>query len=130
MDSTRKKKKTLTELAVGGGMMVVFLPLILLAIFWTVVAVGLGLLLIFVLYGNLSTYLPMLLVYGALLAVMIFVSVKFTQRFTMLFRRWRGIRQEQRRVASLSSYRLSTDDDIDSETWLAETDRSDRQQTL
>lgn len=99
MSHDKKKKKTLIELAVGGGLMVIFLPLILLAVFWTIVAIGLGLMFTFVLSASPTIFLPMLLVYGALLAIMIFVGLRFSQRFRVLFQRWRGIRQERRRVA-------------------------------
>ena len=101
MDTSKRKKKTLTELAIGSGLLILFLPLILLAIFWTAVAIGVGLLLTLVMRDNSAAFVPMVMVYGALLTVMIFVTIKFSTRFRLLFRRLLGILQERRRIQML-----------------------------
>ena len=117
MDSSKQKKKTLTELAIGSGLLLLFLPLILVAILWTVVAIGVGLLLTVVMRDNPAAFVPMVLVYGTLLAGMIFVTVKFSARFRLLFRRLLAILQERRRIQTLGIIRAEAapgdTDDID-----------------
>ena len=101
MDTSKGKKKTLTELVVGGGLFVVFLPLILFAFLWAVAAVGLALIFTIVFRDHLASFLPILVVYSLLLTIMIFETVKFGARFRMLFRRLVGILRERRRVREI-----------------------------
>ncbi|MBZ0302175.1 MAG: hypothetical protein K8J31_20670 [Anaerolineae bacterium] len=94
----KKKKATLAELAVGGGLMALFLPVIIFAVFWAVIAVVMSVVYMFLIQGNSPALGPVLMVYGALLAAMILVAYRFSARFLLLARRLVGLMRERRRI--------------------------------
>jgi hypothetical protein len=59
MNPRKKKKMTALELAVGSGLLAVFLPVILFAAVWAVIGTGLAALYVFVLQGNTAAFWPM-----------------------------------------------------------------------
>ncbi|MAS32631.1 MAG: hypothetical protein CL610_01415 [Anaerolineaceae bacterium] len=100
VNPNKKKKATVTELALGGGLLVIFLPVVLIAVMGAIAGVGLGALYTLV---NAEAFWPMLLVYGVLLAVMLWLAYKFSARFALLVRRCVGLLREPARVQSIST---------------------------
>jgi hypothetical protein len=94
----KKKKSTALELAVGGGLMAIFLPVIVGAVLWTLIAVTLALLYMVVHQRDMTTFGPVLIVYGVLLLAMLVLAYKFSARFVLLSRRLVGLLRERRRI--------------------------------
>ncbi len=100
MDERRQKKKksTMAELAVGGGLMALFLPVIVLAVLGALIGVAVGAAYTLNILGDGVALWPLLVVYGALLLTMLFFAYKFSARFALLTRRLVGLLRERRRI--------------------------------
>ena len=86
------------ELAVGGGLMALFLPVIVFAIAFTLLALFCGAAFALSVPGTDLAMWPMLVLYYGLLIVMLFFAYKFSARFALLTRRLIGLMRERRRI--------------------------------
>jgi uncharacterized membrane protein SpoIIM required for sporulation len=111
----KKKKATMRELAVGGGLFVAFLPVIILAIFGALLGIVVGAAYAFNLLGDGIPLWPLLLVYGTLLLTMLFFAYKFSARFALLTRRLIGLMRERRRIRTETREAVSTTNSVHTE---------------
>ena len=109
MTRRKKKKATMAELALGGGLLALFLPVILFAFVWGLIALAVGLVFTFAAPSGPSLW-PVALVYGGLLAAMLFTAYRFSKRFALLMRRLIGLIRERRRIHT-STHALIDDSD-------------------
>ena len=109
----RKQKKVRQEMLFGTVLMLLFLPVILVAGLWGIIAAGFSGLFAIFSGQNPVVYLPELLVYGALLAALIVFAYKYISRYAQLIRRMIRIRQEKRRIRRLGVLEPNRTDDLD-----------------
>jgi uncharacterized membrane protein SpoIIM required for sporulation len=105
----KKKKSTMRELAVGGGLMALFLPVIVLAVLGALIGVAVGAAYTFNIIGDGVALWPLLVVYGALLLAMLIFAYKFSARFALLTRRLIGLIREKQRIRTETSAAGSAD---------------------
>lgn len=110
MNSRKSQKEATTkELALGGGMMLVFLPVILFALI-TMAYVFIVLLPLTLFQLDSSFIQGVGLLSGILLVLIVVYLWKFWSRFRLLTGRWLGLRRENQRVAeTIDSARLALD---------------------
>ncbi|MCU0512783.1 MAG: hypothetical protein MUE40_09450 [Anaerolineae bacterium] len=94
--AAKKKQHTARELLAGGGILAAGLPFVSLAIIMGLVVIFAALW-----FTPPETRGAMLVVYVPLLLVMLFLLWRIIQRSAFLLHRLRGLRQEQRRAATL-----------------------------
>ena len=94
----KKKKSTTRELAVGGGLMAIFLPLIVFAVMGTLIAIIVGAASIPNIQESNTALWMVVVVYGTLLVLMLFLAYKFSARFALLTGRLIGLMRERRRI--------------------------------
>lgn len=109
----KKKKSTVRELAVGSGLMALFLPVIIFAVFGALLGIVVGAAYAFNVLGTGTSLWPVLVVYGALLSVMLIFAYKFSARFALLTRRLIGLMRERRRIRleTMSTVSVLPDDE-------------------
>jgi hypothetical protein len=103
------------ELAVGGGLFVAFLPVIIFAIVFAAIGAFIGAAYAFNILGDGIALWPLLVVYGALLLTMLFFAYKFSARFALLTRRLIGLMQERRRIRAETRAAGFVEDSVDIE---------------
>lgn len=100
--SPKKKKQNINrELFVGGGAMVLMLPLIALAIIGTLIGFFVGVLLVTLQDVPSQQALTMFTTYGLFMAIFSVLLWRIAQRIRLLFNRKQHLKAEQERVSHL-----------------------------